>query len=103
VSIGWWIFLLCWCAFAATRANSGAQPNGFKAIQADMASVRWKLVGSKAEIRQQLLERAAIPVLKRTLVSHGAIIDDNSGDVLRNLRIRLPKLNFRTDRAIGLP
>jgi hypothetical protein len=47
--------------------------------------VRWKLVRSKAQLRGQLLEWAAIPGLKRILVSHGAIIDEHPGDVLRNL------------------
>ena len=47
--------------------------------------VRWKLVSSKAELRGQLLEWAAISGLKRILVSHGAIIDAGPRDVLRNL------------------
>ena len=47
--------------------------------------VRWKLVSSKAQLREQLLEWAAIPGLKRILVSHGAIIDEHPSDVLRNL------------------
>jgi hypothetical protein len=47
--------------------------------------VRWKLVSSKAQLREQLLEWAAIPGLKRILVSHGAIIDQHPSDVLRNL------------------
>jgi hypothetical protein len=47
--------------------------------------VRWKLVSSKAQLREQLLEWAAIPGLKRILVSHGAIIDGKPGDVLRDL------------------
>ena len=47
--------------------------------------VRWKLVSSKAQLREQLLEWAAIPDLKRILVSHGAIIEDSPSTVLRNL------------------
>jgi hypothetical protein len=47
--------------------------------------VRWKLVRSKAQLREQLVEWAAIPGLKQILVSHGAIIDQHPSDVLHNL------------------
>jgi hypothetical protein len=51
--------------------------------------VRWKLVKHKSELRQQLLQWAAIGRLKRILVSHGAIIDDDPNGVLRRLAASL--------------
>jgi len=51
--------------------------------------VKWKLVSNKSELREQLLKWAALPRLKRILVSHGSIIDDNPGAVLRGLAASL--------------
>ena len=51
--------------------------------------VKWKLVRNKSELREQLLKWAALPRLKRILVSHGATIDGNPGAVLRNLAASL--------------
>lgn len=53
--------------------------------------VKWKLVSNKSELREQLLKWAALPRLKRILVSHGSIIDGNPGAVLRNLAASLAK------------
>ncbi len=51
--------------------------------------VKWKLVNNKSELREQLLKWAALPRLKRILVSHGSIIEDNPGAVLRKLAASL--------------
>ncbi len=51
--------------------------------------VKMKLVKDKAALRRQLLRWAEIPSLKRILVSHGSVIDDDPAAVLRTLAASL--------------
>jgi hypothetical protein len=47
--------------------------------------IRWTLVEDKDALRAQLLQWAALPALKRILVSHGETIDYKPAEVLRDL------------------
>jgi hypothetical protein len=49
------------------------------------APVKRAIVNDKALVRDQLMTWAALPSLKRILVSHGAPIEDNPGAALRQL------------------
>jgi hypothetical protein len=47
--------------------------------------VKWTMVEDKAALRTQFLEWAALPNLKRILVSHGEPIDFQPAEALRDL------------------
>lgn len=49
------------------------------------APVKAKIVDNKAMLRRQLLAWAANPDLRRIIVSHGDVIDDDPRGVLRSL------------------
>jgi hypothetical protein len=71
-------------------ANIFARVFGFGVKQPQMArEVRWLLVNDKAALAQQLRHWAAIPDLRRIIVSHGEMIDQRPKEVLERIAASL--------------
>jgi hypothetical protein len=51
--------------------------------------VKLTMISNKDELRHQLLRWADIPMLKRILVSHGAVIEERASETLRELATSL--------------
>ena len=61
--------------------------------------VKWTMVEDKAALRAQFLEWAALPVLRRILVSHGETIDFQPAEALRDLAQSLAQERSHPARA----
>jgi hypothetical protein len=71
-------------------ANIFARVFGFGVKRPQMArEVRWLLVNDKAALARQLRRWAAIPDLKRIIVSHGDIIENEPAEVLKRVALTL--------------
>ena len=71
-------------------ANIFARVFGFGVKRPQMArEVRWLLVNDKAALARQLRHWAAIPDLKRIIVSHGDIIENEPAEVLKRVALTL--------------
>jgi hypothetical protein len=71
-------------------ANVMARLFGFGVKRPRMArEVRWFFVGDKRTVARQLREWAAIPDLRRLIVSHGDVIDRSPQEVLRSVALTL--------------
>lgn len=72
------------------RANIMARLFGFGVKHPQMArEVRWLFVGDKRAVARQFRDWAAIPDLRRIIVSHGEIIDRSPAATLRSVAATL--------------